>query len=63
MTHAPCVVQRLGGLEDLDHVGRAAIRRDPEVYFGLARPPVLKDFFNPGLCRTVIRRGSRGTCG
>jgi hypothetical protein len=55
VTHAPCVVQRLAGPEDLEHVGRAAIRRDPDVYFGLARPPVLKDFFDPALCRTVVR--------
>jgi hypothetical protein len=51
----PCVVQRLSGPEDLEHVGRAAIRRDPDVYFGLARPPVLKDFFDPALTRTVTR--------
>jgi hypothetical protein len=25
------------------------------VYFGLARPPVLKDFFDPVLARTVTR--------
>lgn len=55
VTHVPCVVQRLAGPADLEHVGRAAIRRDPEVYFGLPRPPVIKDFFDPALCRTVVR--------
>lgn len=55
VTHVPCVVQRLSGPEDLEHIGRAAIRRDPDVYFGLARPPVLKDFFDPALTRTVTR--------
>ena len=55
VTHVPCVIQRLAGREDLEHVGRAAIRRDPDCYFGLARPPVIKDFFEPRLCRTVDR--------
>jgi hypothetical protein len=55
VTHVPCVVQRLAGRADLEIVGRAAIRRDPNVYFGMARPPVMKDFFDPRLCRTVRR--------
>jgi len=54
VTHVPCVVQRLAGREDLEQVGRAAIRRDPDLYFGLARPPVMKDFFDPLLSRTII---------
>src|SRR5262245_17717779 len=53
VTHVPCVVQRLASRADLEHVGRAAVRRDPDLYFGLARPPVLKDFFDPTLCREV----------
>jgi hypothetical protein len=55
VTHVPCVVQRLSDPAELEHVGRAAIRRDPGIYFGSARPPVLKDFFDPALCRTVRR--------
>jgi hypothetical protein len=54
VTHAPCVVQRLASREDLQHVGRAAVRRDPDLYFGMARPPVLKDFFDPALCRDIV---------
>jgi len=54
VTHVPCVVQRLARRDELKHVGRAAVRRDPELYFDLARPPVLKDFFDAGLCREVI---------
>jgi hypothetical protein len=54
VTHVPCVVQRLASREDLQHVGRAAVRRDPDLYFGLARPPVLKDFFDPTLSREVL---------
>jgi hypothetical protein len=51
----PCVVQRLAGPEDLEHVGRPAIRRDRDILFGLARPPTVKDYFDPTLCRTVVR--------
>src|SRR5262245_22329099 len=54
VTHVPCVVQRLAGRDDLKHVGRAAVRREPELYFDLARPPLLKDFFDPGLCREIV---------
>jgi len=56
VTHVPCVVQRLSTRGDLESVGRPAIRRDPDTFFGLARPPVMKDFFDPRLSRTVCRR-------
>jgi hypothetical protein len=56
VTHVPCVVQRLAGRDDLEHVGRAAIRRDPDVYFALPRPPVLKDFFDTAVSRIVLRQ-------
>jgi hypothetical protein len=55
VTQVPCVVQRLSSRAELQLVGRSALRREPEIYFDLARPPVLKDFFDPILCRTVIR--------
>jgi hypothetical protein len=54
VTHVPCVVQRLATRDDLEHVGRAAVRRDPELYFDFARPPLLKDFFDAGVCREVV---------
>jgi hypothetical protein len=55
VTRAPCVVQRLAGPEDLEHIGRPAIRRDRDILFSLSRPPVLRDFFDPVLSRTVVR--------
>jgi hypothetical protein len=55
VTHVPCVVQRLNSRADLEFVGRAAIRRDAEVFLDSPRPPVMKDFFDPALCRRVIR--------
>ena len=55
VTHVPCVVQRLNGRADLEFVGRAAIRRDADVLLDAPRPPVMKDFFDPLLCRRVTR--------
>ena len=55
VTHVPCVVQRLNSRADLEFVGRAAIRRDADVLIDAPRPPVMKDFFDPTLCRRVTR--------
>jgi hypothetical protein len=55
VTHVPCVVQRLTSRADLEFVGRAPIRRDADIFFDLPRPPVIKDFFDPTLCRRVTR--------
>ena len=55
VTHVPCVVQRLNSRADLEFVGRAAIRRDADVLLDAPRPPVMKDFFDPTLCRRVTR--------
>lgn len=55
VTHVPCVVQRLSGRADLEHVGRAAIRRDADIFFDLPRPPVIKDLFDPVLSRRIRR--------
>lgn len=59
ISQVPCVVQKLSSREELQTVGRAALRRDPEIYFDFARPPVLKDFFDPILCRSVARARTR----
>jgi hypothetical protein len=55
VTHVPCVVQRLTSRGDLEFVGRAAIRRDADILLDFARPPVMKDFFDPTLSRRVSR--------
>jgi len=55
VTYVPCVVQRLTSRADLEFVGRAAIRRDADILLDFARPPVMKDFFDPVLSRRVSR--------
>lgn len=52
-THVPCVIQKISSRAELGVVGTGALRRDPDHYFLEPRPPVLKDFFNPKLCKVV----------
>lgn len=59
VTHVPCVLQRLSRREELGAVGGGTLRRKPDDYLVAPRPPVLKDFFDPRLCRPV-RLAPRG---
>jgi hypothetical protein len=53
ITHAPCLIQKLTGREELNAVAPSAVRRNPDFYLKSPRPPVLKDYFDPKLCRVV----------
>lgn len=53
LTHAPCVVQDVTRREELKVVGGGRLRRDPDTYLRGARPPMLRDFFDPLLSRRV----------
>ena len=53
VTHVPCVTQQIAGLEELGLVAPAAIRRRPRLYLEHRRPPMLRDYFDPGL-RTIV---------
>jgi hypothetical protein len=53
VTHAPCLIQRLTRREELNAVAPSAVRRNPDFYLKAPRPPVLKDYFDPKLCRVV----------
>jgi hypothetical protein len=48
-------IPRSTGLLDLCQSCRAAIRRDADVLLDAPRPPVMKDFLDPTLCRRVTR--------
>ena len=52
-THAPCIVQRVSRLDELALVASSKVIARPEVYFRAARPPVLKDFFDPKICKVL----------
>ena len=49
VTHVPCVVQHVSSRDELEVVASAAVRRNPDLYLKHARPPMLKDYFNPQL--------------
>jgi len=51
ITHAPCIVQTATRLDELEIAARSIVLKDPDFYFGAARPPLLKDFFDPEICR------------
>jgi ParB-like nuclease domain len=53
VTHVPCVVQKVTTRQELAVVGAGALLRNPEAYLTAPRPPVLKDYFDPRLSRTV----------
>ena len=46
-THAPCIVQTVTRLDELNIVASHDVVETPAHYFKAARPPLLKDFFDP----------------
>jgi hypothetical protein len=55
--YAPCVVQTVASRDELDLVAKPTVANDPDYFFNAPRPPLLKDFLDPRLCRLVpIRR-------
>jgi hypothetical protein len=60
VTHAPCIVQEVSRGEELDLAAKASVARDPDFYFRSARPPLLKDYFDPRIRKALpIRRQTR----
>jgi hypothetical protein len=47
ISHAPCIVQTVTRRDELDIAAKAVVAEDPDFYFSTARPPLLKDFFDP----------------
>jgi hypothetical protein len=60
ITHAPCIVQTASRVDELEISVRTRVADDPEFYFESARPPLLRDFFDPRLRKLLpIRRRMR----
>jgi hypothetical protein len=49
VTHVPCIIQHVSSRDELEAVASSAVRRNPDLYLKHARPPMLKDYFNPQL--------------
>lgn len=54
VTHAPCIVQTVTRRDELDMVAPRSVVEAPAFYLKAARPPLLKDFFDPKI-RKVLR--------
>jgi hypothetical protein len=47
ITHAPCVIEHVTRKDELALVAHEDVVEDPAFFFRAARPPLLKDFFDP----------------
>lgn len=47
VTHAPCVIEHVTRKDELALVAHEDVVEDPAFFFRAARPPLLKDFFDP----------------
>jgi hypothetical protein len=57
VTHVPCVIQRVESRDELKVVAATHLRRNPDAYLTSRRPPLVKDYFDPELCR-IVRLGT-----
>jgi hypothetical protein len=56
LTHAPCIIQTATRGDELHTAVRARVAEQPEFYFESARPPLLKDFFDPRIRKVLPLR-------
>lgn len=60
ITHAVCAIQTVTRRDELKLVACEAVAETPEFYFRAARPPLLKDYFDPRLARILdVRKVTR----
>jgi hypothetical protein len=53
ITQVPCLLQRVTRREELDLVASGDLATSPDRYLKAARPPMLRDYFDPRLRKTV----------
>lgn len=53
ITHAYCIIEDVTRKDELKLTADADVGADPEFYFASKRPPLLKDFFDPRLCKML----------
>ncbi|MEY2927871.1 MAG: hypothetical protein RL367_2348, partial [Pseudomonadota bacterium] len=56
ITHAPCIVETVTRTNELAVIANSTVSSDPAFYFRAARPPLLRDFFNPDLRKPLLVR-------
>lgn len=52
--YAPCIVQTVTRRDELKLVANSRVASDPAFYFCAARPPMLRDFFDPKLAKQLV---------
>lgn len=52
ITHAPCIIQTITRRDELEVAAKSVVADDPKFYFATPRPPLLKDFFDPKICKS-----------
>ena len=56
-THAPALIRTVTRRDELALVASQVVVDDPAFYFAAKRPPLLKDFSDPGLTKVLqVRR-------
>ncbi len=56
ITHAPCIVETVTRTDELRVAASESVSDRPDFYFRAKRPPILRDFFDPRLVRTLDMR-------
>jgi hypothetical protein len=59
ITHAPCIIQTVTRRAELAVAATQKVNDDATFYFKAARPPLLKDFFDPRLTKILPVRRTR----
>ena len=54
LERVPCIVQHVSSRDELEMVASPEVRRNADLYLKEARPPLLADYFHPGI-HTVMR--------
>jgi len=53
LTHVPCIVQYVSSREELKAIASSSLMRNLDLCLKHPRPPVLRDYFDPGLRKVV----------
>jgi hypothetical protein len=56
VTHVPCIVQTVTRFDELELTAKTVVVEHPDFYFKTARPPLLKDFFDPRIRKILPTR-------
>jgi hypothetical protein len=53
VTHAPCIIQTVTRVDELNLITSRTVQKAPAFYFKAARPPLLKDFLDPKIRKVL----------